>query len=44
MLAPDASTPITAAQLRAFDLQSLFQRLAGEARSAKTPWSGRHGI
>jgi hypothetical protein len=44
MLAPDASPPITAAQLRAFDLQTLFQRLAGVPRSAKAPWSGRRGI
>jgi hypothetical protein len=44
MLAPDASPPITAAQLRAFDLQTLFQHLAGVPRSAKAPWSGRRGI
>jgi hypothetical protein len=44
MLAPDTSPPVTAAQLRAFDVQALFERLAGANRSAKAPWSGRRGF
>src|SRR3954471_10206764 len=45
MLAPDTSPPISAAQLKAFDLETAFARLGhGAPRSAKTPWSGRRGF
>jgi hypothetical protein len=45
MLSPDTSPPISAAQLKAFDLQSAFARLAyGTPRSAKTPWRGSRGF
>jgi len=45
MLAPDTSPPISAAELKAFDLQTAFARLAyGTPRSAKTPWRGSRGF
>ena len=41
MLAPDTGAPISATQLKGFDLQQAFARLAtGAARAAKTPWKG----
>ena len=45
MIAPDSGAPISATQLKAFDLESLFARLGlGTARSAKTPWKGHRGF
>jgi hypothetical protein len=45
MLAPDTSPPISAAQLKAFDLQAAFAKLAlGAPREAKTPWKGSRGF
>ncbi len=45
MLAPDTSPPISAAQLKAFDLQSAFAALGhGTPRAANTPWRGRRGF
>jgi len=45
MIAPDSGAPISATQLKAFDLETLFAHLAlGEPRAAKTPWKGRRGF
>jgi len=45
MLAPDTSAPISASDLKGFDVQELFAHLAlGTARDAKTPWRGRRGL
>ena len=44
MLAPDTSPPITAVQLKKFDLQAAFLGLAGAPRSAQLPWKGRRGF
>ncbi|MBV9040284.1 MAG: gluconate 2-dehydrogenase subunit 3 family protein [Acidimicrobiia bacterium] len=45
MLAPDTSAPISANDLKGFDIQELFAHLAlGTPRDAKTPWKGRRGL
>jgi hypothetical protein len=41
MIAPDSGAPISATQLKAFDLETLFAHLAfGTPRAAATPWKG----
>jgi hypothetical protein len=45
MIAPGSGTPISAAQLKAFDLETVFAHLGlGSPRAAKTPWKGRRGF
>jgi len=45
MIKPDGGAPISASQLKPFDLETLFAHLAaGEPRAAKTPWRGRRGF
>jgi len=45
MITPDSGAPISATQLKAFDLETLFARLAfGTPRAANKPWMGRRGF